>query len=203
MRPGRHAIPSSSRLSDGSGGLAPLLARGLLAGLAGVAAMTAAEKLEQAVTGRPDSYVPAHTLERLLGLRPRPDRERLGLNRAMHWGQGILLGVVRAAMARRGIGGPFGSFLFLNLRLLNDQALENATGVGAPPWTWPRDEQAIDLLHKAVYAFAAGAVADRLVAGRASPGTGEEERGGRGWHRADHAARSAELRREAAMARAA
>jgi len=70
---------------------------------------------------------------------------------------------VRAWMARRGLGGPVGSFLFLNLRLLNDQSLENATGVGAPPWTWPRDEQAIDLVHKAVYAFVAGAVADRLV----------------------------------------
>ena len=39
----------------------PVLARGLLAGAAGVAAMTLAEKLEQAFTGRPDSYVPAHT----------------------------------------------------------------------------------------------------------------------------------------------
>ena len=204
MRQGRHAIPSSRSMAGG-GGLAPLLAGGLLAGLAGVAAMTAAEKLEQAITGRPNSTVPGHTLERLLGLPARPDRERLGLNWAMHWGQGVLLGVVRAAMARRGIGGPFGSFLFLNLRLLNDQSLENATGIGAPPWTWPRDEQVIDLLHKAVYAFAAGAVADRLVAGRASPGTGEEEeeRAGRGWRRADHAARSAELRREAAMAHAA
>jgi len=131
--------------------------------------MTVAEKAEQALTGRPNSYVPAHTLERLLGLPRRSDRERLWLNWAMHWGQGIALGVVRAAMGKRGIGGPIGSFLFLNLRLLNDQALENATGVGAPPWTWPRDEQAIDLLHKAIYAFAAGAVADRLVSRRAAP----------------------------------
>ncbi|HZF76226.1 MAG TPA: hypothetical protein VE033_10400 [Acetobacteraceae bacterium] len=157
---------------------------GLIAGLAGVAAMTLAEKVEQAVTGRPNSYVPAHTLERLLGLERRPDRDRLGLNWAMHWGQGIALGVVRAMMSRRGVGGPFGSFLFLNLRLLNDQALENATGVGAPPWTWPRDEQVIDILHKAVYAFAAGAVADRLVTGRASPGSGETQP--RSWDRAHH-----------------
>lgn len=83
----------------------------------------------------------------------------------MHWGQGVLLGAVRGVMSVRGLGGPVGSFLFLNLRLLNDQSLENATGVGAPPWTWPTDEQAIDLLHKAVYAFATGAAADRLVAG--------------------------------------
>jgi hypothetical protein len=83
----------------------------------------------------------------------------------MHWGQGILLGALRALMAQRGVRGPIGSFLFMNLRLLNDQLLENATGVGAPPWTWPVDEQVIDLLHKAVYAFTTGLVADRLVAG--------------------------------------
>jgi hypothetical protein len=154
----------ASRAPNGNGSaLGGVILRGFLAGAAGVAAMTLAEKLEQAITGRPNSYVPAHTLERLLRLSPRPDEERLGLNWAMHWGQGIALGAVRGLMAERGIRGPIGSFIFLNLRLLNDQTLENATGVGAPPWTWPVDEQAIDLLHKAVYAFAAGAVADMLV----------------------------------------
>jgi hypothetical protein len=83
----------------------------------------------------------------------------------MHWGQGILLGATRGLMAERGLRGPVGSFLFLNLRLLNDQTLENATGVGAPPWTWPVDEQVIDLLHKGIYAFTTGLIADRLVAG--------------------------------------
>ncbi|UOQ73060.1 hypothetical protein [Hymenobacter cellulosilyticus] len=60
---------------------------GLAAGAAGVAAMTLAEKLEQVFTKRPDSYVPAHTLERLLGLPHKPDEERLALNWTMHWGR--------------------------------------------------------------------------------------------------------------------
>jgi hypothetical protein len=152
------ARPPSPRTSTGE-----VLARGLLAGLTGVAAMTLAEKLEQAITGRPNSYVPAHTLEALLGLPHKPDEERLGMNWAMHWGQGIALGAVRALMAQHGIRGPAASFMFLNLRLLNDQILENATGVGAPPWTWPVDEQVVDILHKAIYAYATGAAADRLV----------------------------------------
>ena len=155
--------------------VAEVMARGLLAGVAGVAAMTLAEKIEQAITKRPDSYVPAHTLERLLGLPHKPDSERLLLNWAMHWGQGIGLGAIRAIMAQQGFRGPVGSFLLLNLRLINDQTLENATGVGAPPWTWPLDEQAIDLLHKAIYAFATGAVADWLVQG---PERQERRKGG-------------------------
>ncbi len=142
---------------------------GLLAGLAGVAAMTLAEKIEQLITKRPDSYVPAHTLERLLGLPHKPDEQRLGLNWAMHWGQGILMGAVRGIMAESGVRGPVGSFMFMNFRFLNDQTLENATGVGALPWTWPKDEQVIDLTHKGIYAFVTGAVADQLIAGPPSP----------------------------------
>lgn len=141
------------------------LVRGSLAGLAGVAAMTVAEKVEQAFTHRPNSFVPGHTLEQLLRLPWKPDQERLWMNWAMHWGQGTLLGVVRGFMAERGIRGPAGSFIFLNLRLINDQTAENITGVGAPPWTWPTNEQVIDLTHKAVYAFVTGAVADRLIPG--------------------------------------
>ncbi len=140
-------------------------ARGLVSGIVGVAAMTAAEKVEQRFTRRPNSFVPGHTLERLLRQPGKPDEERVWMNWAMHWGQGILLGAVRGLMAERGFRGPVGSFMFMNLRLLNDQTLENATGIGAPPWTWPVDEQVIDLLHKAIYAFATGAVADRLISG--------------------------------------
>ena len=51
-------------------GLARAWAQGAVAGLAGVAVMTAGEKLEQGLTGRPSSYVPARALLGLLG-RPR------------------------------------------------------------------------------------------------------------------------------------
>jgi hypothetical protein len=154
--------------------LGSILLYGLLAGAAGVAAMTVAEKLEQTVTKRPNSFVPAHTLEHLMRLPYKSDDERLGLNWTMHWGQGIALGAVRAFMAYHGVRGPVGSFIFMNLRLINDQTLESATGVGAPPWTWPRVEQVIDLTHKAVYAFVTGAVADHLVE---HPGSNREEVG--------------------------
>ena len=130
--------------------------------------MTFAEKLEQRVTGRPDSHVPARTLERLLGLPERPKEQPRSLNLVMHFGQGMLLGALRGVMANGGLRGPWSSAMFTVVRLTNDQTLENATGVGAPPWTWPRRELVVDVGHKAVYAFVAGAVADRL-AGR-SPG---------------------------------
>jgi hypothetical protein len=49
------------------------------------------------------------------------------------------------------------------IRLATDQTLENATGVGAPPVTWPRSELVIDIAHKAIYSFATGLFADALI----------------------------------------
>ncbi|WVR06708.1 hypothetical protein IAU60_003740 [Kwoniella sp. DSM 27419] len=93
--------------------LSGLIAVGLTAG------MTTGEKIEQALTKRPNSHVPGLTLARLIG---RPDSDKVKLNLIMHYGQ----------------------------------TLENAVGSGALPWTWPVDEQVIDILHKGVFAFATG-----------------------------------------------
>ena len=152
----QRSIDVASRLRAGAW-------KGLLAGAAGVAAMTLGEKVEQLLTGRPDSYMPGHTLERLLGMPQRRNSERHALNLSMHVGQGILLGAWRGLMAEGGLRGARASALFTVVRLANDQTLENVTGQGAPPWTWPRDELAIDVLHKSVYAFTTGLIADALA----------------------------------------
>jgi hypothetical protein len=52
--------------------------RGLVAGLVGTAAMTAAEKLEQAITGRPNSYVPRIRWSGCWGCRAGPTRSGWG-----------------------------------------------------------------------------------------------------------------------------
>lgn len=96
--------------------------------------MTFSEKIEQTFTGRPNSYVPGHTLERLLGLPYKPDSQRLLLNHAMHYGQGALAGGIRGIMSAYGIVGFFANFMFTAVRLGIDQTLENWTQVGAPPW---------------------------------------------------------------------
>ncbi|CAL9315380.1 MULTISPECIES: hypothetical protein [unclassified Streptomyces] len=146
--------------------------QGLVAGAAGGLVMTLGEKAEQRLTGRPDSYVPARVLERLTGMPERPREQSAAVNLAMHFGQAAALGVLRSVMAHAGLRGPLSSAQFAVVRLTNDQILENATGVGAPPATWPRRELVVDLAHKAVYAFATGLVADAL-AGRSGPGPGQ------------------------------
>ncbi len=138
-------------------------AAGALGGLAGAAAMAATAKLEQGFTRRPSSYVPAHTLAHLLG-RPSPDSDRFARNMAMHYGTGALLGALRGVWAAVGLRGPRAHLAHTATRLSFDQTVENATGVGAPPRTWPVQEQAVDIAHKAVYSIATCLVAERLVA---------------------------------------
>jgi hypothetical protein len=151
----------------------------VLAGMTGVAVMTAAEKLEQVVTGRPDSLVPGRGAERLLGLAPA---SRSGVRRrmwAMHVGMAAGVGALRGVMAFAGLRGPWASLMFTVVRLTADQTVENWTGVGAPPWTWPRDELVVDVAGKAVYAFVTGFVADRLAAAAGvSPGQRHAELAG-------------------------
>lgn len=143
--------------------LAGAAARGAALGLAGVAVMTAGEKAEQALTHRPDSYVPARTLLTLLGRRPAGDAQPLVWNHVMHYGTGAVLGALRGVWSVVGLRGPRASLAHTVVRLAFDQTLENTTGVGAPPRTWPAQESAVDVLHKAVYSFATGLLTDRLL----------------------------------------
>jgi hypothetical protein len=143
--------------------LLPAAGIGVAAGLVGVAVMTGAEKLEQSVTARPNSYVPARTLLSLLGRSPADSDQPLGWNHAMHYGTGAALGALRGVWAAVGLRGPQAHVAATVVRLAVDQTLENATGVGAPPATWPRDEQLVDVAHKAVYAVVTGLVAERLI----------------------------------------
>jgi hypothetical protein len=140
--------------------------RGIFAGLVGATAMTAGEKLEQAVTRRPDSYIPARTLLTLLGRRPGDGDRPTVWNHLMHFGTAAGVGALRGVWAAVGLRGPRANVAHTVVRLAVDQTLENVTGVGAPPRTWPIQEQAIDFLHKAVYSVTTGVLADQLIAPR-------------------------------------
>ncbi|KAI9172089.1 hypothetical protein HJFPF1_01582 [Paramyrothecium foliicola] len=126
----RSSVPGAPKAAVPIG---TLFLYGCGAGVAGVAAMTMGEKIEQFFTSRPNSLVPGKTLGSLIGMSPQTDGGMWRLNMAMHYGQGALAGVIRAVMTSYGFRGPFSDFMFIGIRLMIDQTLENWTGVGAPP----------------------------------------------------------------------
>jgi len=146
--------------------LAGAAGRGVLAGLLGAAVMTAGEKLEQTITHRPNSYVPGRALLKSTGRHPDDRDKPLMWNHAMHWGTAATLGALRGVWAAVGLRGVRAQVTHTVVRLAFDQTVENASGAGAPPHTWPAREQVVDVLHKAVYSFATGYFAEWFVAPR-------------------------------------
>jgi hypothetical protein len=143
--------------------------KGAVAGLVGAAVMTAAEKVEQRVTGRPDSFVPGRTLSALLGRRLPETAKPFARNMVMHYGTAAALGTLRGLWSEIGLRGPVWTAAHAVVRLSTDQTLENATGVGAPPQTWSTQEHVVDLLHKAIYSAVTGLLSDALVPVRVRP----------------------------------
>jgi hypothetical protein len=119
--------------------------------------------LDRAARGR-------HTL--VTGRQPGDREQPLLANHSMHWGTGVLLGALRGMWAALGLRGPRAHLAHLVVCLSFDQTMENATGVGAPPHTWPVREQMVDVGHKALYSLVTGVVAERLVAPTLQPRRG-------------------------------
>lgn len=138
--------------------------RGAAAGLVGVAAMTASEKLEQAATHRPNSYIPGRALLILLGKQPSNSDTAQGSNHGMHWGTGAILDALRGVWAVTGIRGTGANAARTVVQLPSDQTVQNGTGVGAPPSTWPSLERRVDLAHKMVYSLVTGSVPGHWIA---------------------------------------
>jgi hypothetical protein len=128
--------------------------------------MSGSNKLEQLFTGRPNSYVPARTIGNHLGVSADFYKRNVDLlNNVHHYGMGMLAGPVRAIMSYYGVIGPVATFIHTGIRIMMDQSVELTAGTSALPWTWPINEQVIDVLHKGVYALVTGYMCDRLVRG--------------------------------------
>lgn len=84
----------------------------------------------------------------------------------MHWSTGTVLGALRGVWAATGIRGTEANAAHTVVRLAFDQTVEDATGVGAPPSTWPSLERRVDVGHKAMYSLVTGVVADRWITPR-------------------------------------
>lgn len=163
-----HEMTATSRL----GGICRAAGTGAVAGLIGAGVMTAGEKVEQIITGRPNSYVPARALLTLLGQHPGDHARPFLWNHVMHYCTGAGLGALRGVWAVTGIRGPHANIWHTVMRLGFDQTIENATGAGAPPATWPTKEKVVDIVHKTVFSVVTGMVADRMLPPALASGRG-------------------------------
>lgn len=143
------------------------LARGVLAGLAGTAAMTAGyateRRVRRTVTGPldyDDGRVPAEAAARVLAWSsPGPRASRL-LGFAVHWGYGSLVGAAAVPLVRRmrpaaAIGTYWGAITAMAAVLFP------TLGKTPPPWRWRNDVMLTSLGQHLLYAGVVVAVLRR------------------------------------------
>jgi hypothetical protein len=143
--------------------LAQGIGKGVLAGLAGTAAMTVSSTLEAKLRGREFSSAPADAAAKLLGIKEfESEAAKARFSNLVHWGYGTGWGVARGVM--RAFGLPAGASTPAHFVSVWGSALVMlpAVGVAPPAWKWGAEEVAIDVFHHLVYAAAAGAVYESI-----------------------------------------
>lgn len=147
------------------GRLAAAIGTGLVAGVAGTAAMTASSTAEAKLRRRGSSNAPADAASKVLGVSPIDDRGERRFNNLVHWGYGTGWGGVRGLITGLGLTGPTAVLAHLAAVWGAEQVVLPATGAAAPASEWGAKEIAVDLGHHAVYVVATGAAYAWLAGG--------------------------------------
>ena len=139
------------------------LSRGLLAGLAGTAAMTVSSTVEAKLRGRPFSTAPADAAAKVLGIKEFADESAHSrFSNLVHWGYGPGWGLPRALRGLNGRSAARSTALHLAALWGSEQVMLPALSVAPPITFWGREEIAIDGFHHAVYALSTAAAYEAL-----------------------------------------
>jgi hypothetical protein len=144
--------------------LATAIGRGLVAGLAGTAAMTVSSTLEARLRHRAFSTAPARATAKVLGIKEfDSDLAQARWNDLSHWGYGTGWGVLRGLLGATPLS-PRAATLAHGAAIYGAaQVTLPALEIAPPSIFWGVKEIAMDALHHAVYAAATG-VAYRAIA---------------------------------------
>ena len=137
--------------------LAMGIGRGLLAGVAGTAAISLSQAIEMKLTKREPSTAPADAAGKVLGIRPRHLAGKARFAHIVHWAYGTTWGLFRAALGGRPRRRLWAALA--QLAAIQTAALVMLPKLGvAPPLTeWEPAEIGTEILHHAVYSIAADA----------------------------------------------
>ncbi len=136
------------------GDIAAALGKGLVAGVAGTAAMTVSSTLEAKLRDRGSSSAPADAAGKVLGVQPRDEAGEARFANVVHWSYGSGWGMVRGLLHAGGIDGFAAPALHFTAVWGGAQVMLPALDVAPAPWNSPKQEVAIDAFHHAVYAIA-------------------------------------------------
>jgi hypothetical protein len=133
------------------------IGKGVVAGLAGTAAMTVSSTVEAKLRGRAFSDAPARAAQKLLGIAEfESEAAKARFSNVVHWGYGTGWGVARALLGLAALTGRKADAAHFGAVWGGALVMLPALGVAPPAWRWGKEEVAIDVFHHAVYAAATG-----------------------------------------------
>jgi hypothetical protein len=135
------------------GDVAAAVGKGLFAGLAEVAAMTASQEIEMKLSGREPSTGPGDMFADLLGVEPKGQKERESFSNLVHWTWGTVWGVPRGLISLAGLHGGKAVAAHTAFVLGMDFWIYHALCAAPPPWRMRPEEVRLEVLHKSVLAL--------------------------------------------------
>lgn len=139
------------------------IGRGMLAGMAGTAVMTAFQRLvEMPITGRPESYAPAELAEKFLPVKVESIGGRKLLNYSAHFAIGATWGAAYGTAAALGLHGQKGINTVFAV-VYGGELLGGSLSGFSRPSEWSAQDWAVDVVDIYVQAQATGLVFDRLL----------------------------------------
>lgn len=145
-------------------GAGPKAVRGLAAGFAGTVALTASQRIEMRLTGRPASDVPARVAEGILGIAPTGRRREL-VGTAAHWCNNTASGLGRAVLDGAGMRGAPAAAASTALYLVGSTLLFASLSLAPAPWRRPPGQVAIEAVHAAVWGTVTSAAYELMAPG--------------------------------------
>lgn len=147
------------------GELGSAIGKGIIAGLAGTAAITLSQLIEMKITKREPSEAPLKVIKETVDIEPANEEQKEKVSQEIHWAYGTSWGIARGLISLTGLKGlPAAAVHFAAIW---GTALVMLPKYDAGPSVNEESPKAIaiDALHHAVYATAAGFAFDALDAG--------------------------------------
>jgi hypothetical protein len=135
---------------------------GLLAGLAGTAAITLSQMIEMKITGRKPSTTPEKAVEKTLDIGAVSEEKKEKVSKEVHWVYGTTWGISRGLMRLAGLKGWVATLTHFSAVWGTSLVMLPALGLSRPVQEQEVKPMLIDALHHAVYATATGLVVDAI-----------------------------------------
>lgn len=152
----------SNKVGSAVGSLGSAIGKGLIAGLAGTAAITISQMIEMKITKRKASSAPADAATKVLDVKAATLADKEKFSTEVHWAYGTSWGIARGLICLTGLKGIAASIVHYAAIHASAIVMETKLGIAPPISEWEPKTIAIDAMHHSVYAIAAGLVYDAI-----------------------------------------